>query len=264
MENKKSDQNPAAHFPRQHCHMPLWQWQTSSSPKLQYQYFPPLLVLQLSFQNKLLLTHCFFSPLLSFATYEDRKRLPRFPSSSWPPFPFVSSLVSTLSLTLKFVTLPAWLEGKSIMTASCQFRQTLHIKRGLKKKCSNENSSPWCHQGYWLPVDGVHWLELELTPESLESLNTVGFFWGRIRPQGIVGRTQRSYSLRGWRSCSASKLYFSPVHQPPLDHWITFLQRSWCNMKCVLLMLYKVYCCSEGLQTFLTEKLKVIDEYGYM
>lgn len=32
-------------------------------------------------------------------------------------------------------------------------------------------------RGYWLPIDGVHWLDLEFTPESLESLNTVGRFF---------------------------------------------------------------------------------------
>lgn len=73
------------------------------------------------------------------------------------------------------------------MTASCQFRQTLHIKGG-EKNCSNGNSSPWCHQGYWLPVDGVHWLELELTPESLESLNTVGFFFLENETPGNCGK----------------------------------------------------------------------------
>lgn len=36
------------------------------------------------------------------------------------------------------------------------------------------------------------------------------FFEGRMRAKGIVGRTRRSYSLRGWRPCSVSKLYFSP------------------------------------------------------
>lgn len=77
-------------------------------------------------------------------------------------------------------------------------------------------------RGYWLPIDGVHWLDLEFTPESLESLNTVGrFFWrGGMRAQGFAGRTQRSYSLRGWRPCSESKLYFTPFHPASWHHWL--------------------------------------------
>lgn len=45
-------------------------------------------------------------------------------------------------------------------------------RRSTSKRELLRNSSPRCRLGNQLPVDKAHWLELELTPESLQSLNT--------------------------------------------------------------------------------------------
>lgn len=124
-----------------------------------------------------------------------------------------------------FTLLPAqrllWQEGSQSQTNtanlptrpsgdddSVQLSQTLHIKeRNLLPSTYHRGDRG--RQGNRLPADGVHWSELELTQESLESLNTVQYGCGGAR---------RSYSLRGWRRCSVQ-----PVFPPPSWH------RGWDN-----------------------------------
>lgn len=109
--------------------------------------------------------------------------------------------------------------------------------------CSNRVSSPWWtwvakHDCLCNSVSGI------LAPHRWGSLIRLGvhsrvlgiikhcrsFFWrGGMRAQGFAGRTQRSYSLRGWRPCSESKLYFTPFHPASWHHWwdnywITFIK----------------------------------------
>lgn len=127
------------------------------------------------------------------------------------------------------------------MTLSCQFSQTLHIEEGKKKTIltgTHHHGKPGlpsttvlatASPGILAPRRWGSLIRVGAHPRVLGIIKHCRFFWrGRMRAQGIVGRTQRSYSLRGWRPCSESKLYFTPFHPPSWHHWwdtdwITFI-----------------------------------------
>lgn len=149
-ENKKVNQNLVAHFPRHHC-------------------------------VKKQIAHSLFSlTFFSFATYKD-EIITLFILTFLPLCFFITFNSISQSLVCYFTSMTRGEKHNDCVLPV----QTDAPHQGGEKNCSNGNSSPWCHQGYWLPVDGVHWLELELTPESLESLNTVGFFFGEWDPREL-------------------------------------------------------------------------------
>lgn len=113
-----------------------------------------------------------------------------------------------------------------IMTPSCQFRQTLHIEGGKKTILTgtHHHGEPGlpsttvlatASPGILAPHRWGSLIRVGAHPRVLGIIKHCRFFWRRrMRAQGIVGRTQRSYSLRGWRPCSESKLYFTAFHPP--------------------------------------------------